>query len=195
MTEDAARVAAYFENATIWKAELAAFRSLLRASPLTEEFKWRSPCYTFEGGNVATVWNFKAFCGLGFFKGALLRDPAGVLAAPGENSRAMRVFQARSVAQIETAQNILASYIEEAIGLERSGRKVDFDTGTLTGPAELDEALAADPALRAAFEALTPGRQRGYRLHFSDAKQPATRRGRIGKSAPRILAGKGLQDR
>ncbi len=195
MAVDAARVEAFYNGARQWRAEMAAFRAILQASPLTEEFKWRAPCYTFEGANVATVWGLKGFCGLSFFKGVLLKDAAGLLVAPGDNSRSVRMFTATDPGQIAAAQAALAGYVLEAIAVERAGKKVVFAKDDLDGPPELEAALAADAALRAAFDALTPGRQRGYRLLFSGAKQAATRAARIAKARPRILDGKGMHDR
>lgn len=189
------KVEAFYNDAATWRAELAALRAILRDSPLCEDFKWRSPCYTFEGGNVATVWRLKDCCALAFFKGTLLKDAEGILAAPGENSRAMRVVKFTSVAQIAARTAVLKDYVEEAIEVEKAGLKVAFENDDLTFPAEFLDRLAQDPALQAAFAALTPGRQRGYSLYFSQPKQSKTRNARIDKCAPRILDGKGLHDR
>lgn len=186
---------AYYANAGKWRAELAALRAVLRACPVTEDFKWRSPCYTFEGGNVAAVWGLKDDCAVAFFKGVLLKDPQNLLSAPGENSRSMRLIRFRSTAGIEGMEPILKDYIQAAIELEKAGVKVDLPEDDLDYPEELLQRFEEDPELQAAFAALTPGRQRGYLLHFAQAKQSRTRSARIGKHAPRILAGKGMHDR
>lgn len=189
------RVEAFFGNAKAWRDELAALRAILLDSPLSEEFKWRSPCYTFRQGNVATLWGLKESCVLGFFKGVLLKDPAGLLVAPGENSRSVRMIRVTSVAEIAALDAVLRDYVRQAIEAERAGLKVDFRKDDLAYPEEFVDRLDADPELRSAFDALTPGRQRGYVLHFSRPKQSKTRTARIDKSAPKILAGKGLDDR
>lgn len=195
MSETNAKVEAFFSDAKTWRKELEALRAILLESPLSEDFKWRSPCYTFQGGNVATLWGFKQDCALSFFKGVLLKDPKGILVAPGENSRSVRMVRFTGVAEIADKQPVLKDYIREAIAVEKAGLKVEFRKDDLDRPQELVERLDADPALKAAFEALTPGRQRGYILHFSQPKQSKTRVSRIEKYAPRILAGKGLHDR
>lgn len=188
------RVDAIFATATLWHDELAAVRAILLDTELTEEFKWRAPCYTFRGGNVAMLWGFREACTLGFFKGVLMADPEGVLAAPGENSRASRTLRFTSVAQIRAMEPVIRAYVAEAIRIETAGMKVDFPKDDLPHPAELTARLAADPALSAAFAALTPGRQRGWVLQFSAPKRPETRSARIDRAAPRILEGKGPND-
>lgn len=195
MSETNAKVEAFFSQAKTWRQELEALRAILLECPLSEDFKWRSPCYTFQGGNVATLWGFKEDCALSFFKGVLLKDPEGILVAPGENSRSVRMVRFTGVAEIADKQPVLKDYIREAIAVEKAGLKVEFRKDDLDRPQELVERLDADPALKAAFEALTPGRQRGYLLHFSQPKQSKTRVSRIAKAAPRILDGKGLHDR
>lgn len=190
-----AKVDAFFETLETWRPELEAMRALLLSTPLTEEFKWSSPCYTWEGANVALYWGFKDRCALGFFKGVLLKDPEGILVPPGENSRSSRIFEFTSVAGLRAAAPVLRRYVDEAIEVERQGLKVDFPKDDLPYPPELEHRLEADPAFRAAFEGLTPGRQRGWVLHFGGAKQAKTREGRIEKAAEKILAGKGMHDR
>lgn len=190
-----AKAEAFYAKAGPWHAELAALREILLACPLTEDFKWRSPVYTFEGANVALVWGFKDACTLGFFKGVLLKDRDGILVAQGKNSRAVRVAKFTSVADIRKAQIAVKAYVREAIEIEKAGLKVDLPKEDLDYPAELVEALDGDVGLRESFEALTPGRQRGWVLHFSQAKQSATRAARIEKARPRILGGKGMHDR
>lgn len=189
------KVEAFFAKAGPWQKELAALRAILLDSRLTEDFKWRSPCYTFQDGNVATIWGLKESCALSFFKGVLLSDVDGILVAPGKNSRSVRMVRFTSVEQIAGMEAILKDYIREAIGAEEVGLKVDFRDGDLDLPEELVKKLEEDPDLKTAFEALTPGRQRGYVLHFSQAKQSSTRLSRIEKHRPRILVGKGLHDR
>lgn len=188
------RVDAIFDTAPLWREELAAVRAILRDTELTEDFKWRAPCYTLAGGNVAMLWGFREACTLGFFKGVLMADPEGLLAAPGENSRASRTLRFTSVAQVRAMDPVIRAYVAEAIRIETAGMKVDFPKDDLSHPAELTERLAADPALRAAFAALTPGRQRGWLLQFGSAKQARTRLARIDKAAPKILQGKGPND-
>lgn len=195
MTEADPRIEAFFAEATNWRDELRALRAVLHASPVAEEFKWQGPCYTAHGGNIAAIWGMKDACTLSFFKGVLLKDPRAILAAPGENSRSMRLVRFTSVAQIAAQETVLKDYIREAIENEKAGLKVEFPKDDLDYPAELADRLDDDPKFKAAFEALTPGRRRGYILHFSQAKQSKTRVARIEKHMPRILAGKGMQDR
>lgn len=186
------RVASYFAQAKHWPKELAALRAILRRCPVSEVFKWRSPCYTVDGSAVATVWDFKEACTLGFFKGVLLKDPDGVLVAQGEHSRSMRVMTFTDAADVIAREAQIRAYLDEAIANERAGLKVDLPREDIPYPDELMARFDDDPDLRAAFEALTPGRRRAYLIHFSQAKQSATR---IDKATPRILAGKGMTDR
>jgi uncharacterized protein YdeI (YjbR/CyaY-like superfamily) len=188
-------VEAFFAKAKTWREELQALRSILLDCPVTEEFKWRSPCYTFRKGNVATIWGLKESCALAFFKGALLRDAEGILVAPGENSRSMRMIKFTSVPQIVGMETVLKHYIREAVEVEKAGLNVEFGKDDLVLPEELTSKLEEDPDLKTAFEALTPGRRRGYVLYFSQPKQSKTRVSRIEKSVPRIFDGKGLHDR
>jgi len=189
------KVEAFFAGADRWREELHALRAILRACPVSEEFKWRSPVYTAHGGNVATIWGLKDNAALSFFKGVLLNDPQGILVAPGENSRSVRMVKFTSVAEIAAGKAVLKDYIREAVENEKAGRKVDFPKDDLDYPEELADRLDGDPDFREAFGALTPGRQRGWVLHFSQPKQSATRASRIEKAAPKILAGKGMHDR
>ena len=195
MSDVTAKVDAFFADAKAWREELQALRAILLDCPVSEDFKWHSPCYTFQGGNVATVWGLKDCCALAFFKGVLLADPEGILVAPGENSRSMRVVKFTGAAEIAGMEAVLKDYIHRGVEVEKAGLKVDFPKDDLEYPEELTDKLAADPGLKAAFEALTPGRRRGYVLHFSQPKQSKTRVSRIEKSAPRILEGRGLHDR
>lgn len=185
----------YYGGQTAWAEEQRALRAILLTTPLVEAFKWRSPVYTWEGANVAIVWAFRDRCGLGFFKGVLLKDPAGILTAPGENSRSARKAAFTDLAAIEAAARTLRAYVDEAIALEKAGAKVDLPKDDLAYPQELTARLADDPALAAAFDALSPGRRRGWLLHFGQARRPKTRATRIDRATPMILAGKGMHDR
>lgn len=185
-----------FAKRKTWAAEFQALRDILLDSPLNEEMKWGKACYCFDGSNVAILFALKAYCGVGFFKGALLTDPKGVLHSQGEHSQAMRLMRFTDASDVEAAAPVLRSYITEAIALEKSGAKIAFkEKDALVFPDELLAQFQSDPALEAAFKALTPGRQRGYVLHFSGAKQSATRVSRIEKARAGILAGKGMNDR
>lgn len=185
----------FFAGLTDWRDELLALRAILLDSPLTEDFKWSSPVYTFKGANVALLWGFRDRATVGFFKGVLLADPHGILKAPGPNSRSSRVADFTDTAQIARAETALRACIAEAIEVEKSGRKVDLPKDDLEYPDELTDRLDGNPELRTAFEALTPGRRRGWLLHFGSARQSATRTARIDKAAARILAGKSMHDR
>lgn len=179
-----------------WQAELREVRRILLDTELTEELKWGFPCYTFQGGNVVILSSFKDNCTLSFFKGVLLQDSERILVQPGENSQAGRVIRFTSVDEILALEAVLKAYVAEAIEVEKAGLKVEYqDTSAFEFPDELLKMFADDPAFAAAFEALTPGRQRGYLLHFSSAKQSQTRVRRIEKYMPRIFEGKGLHDR
>lgn len=178
-----------------WRKELVELRRIILESGLTEELKWSQPCYTWEGSNVLIMAAFKDFASVSFFKGALLKDPDGVLISPGPSSQAVRQFKFTSVEQIEEMEAVIKAYLQEAIEVEKAGLKVEFKQNPEPVPDELQQIFDEDPAFEAAFLALTPGRQRGYILHFSGAKQSATRVSRIEKSMPKIFEGKGMQDR
>lgn len=195
MNEDQQKLDAFFEDDGRWQAELRTLREILADCGLTEEFKWSSPVYTVDGGNVAILWGFKDNATLGFFKGVLLKDPEGVLAAPGENSRSSRVFKFSGLDHIRSIEATIRAYVHEAVELEKVGARVEFPKDDIDYPEELIAKLEEDPDLQAAFEALTPGRKRGYALYFSQPKQSATRVGRIEKMREKIIAGKGLQER
>lgn len=169
-------------------------RSILLQCGLDEELKWGKPCFGLNGANVAIIQPFKAHCSLMFFKGALLEDTHGLLRSQGRNTQSAMRLEFTSVAQITKAA--VASYVKQAIALEKSGRKVNFEARhELELPDELTQILLKDSKLRAAFRSLTPGRQRAYVLHFTGAKQSQTRASRIEKLIPKILAGRGLNDR
>ncbi|MAT15918.1 MAG: hypothetical protein CMJ46_11695 [Planctomyces sp.] len=195
MTTSHPQVDEYFQNLKLWKDELSLLRRILLTTPLTEDFKWRSPCYTHGKGNILILASLRDCCTVGFFKGALLKDPEGVLTRSGENSRSARVIRFTSLCEISELEPTLRAYIEEAIENEEAGRKIDFsDDREMDYPAEFEEELDQQPALRTAFDALTPGRQRAYLIFFSGAKQSSTRKARVQKYVSRILDGKGIND-
>lgn len=183
----------HFANLTDWRDELHALRAILRGVGLVEEWKWRSPVYTHDGHNVAIIWGFKDRATLGFFKGVLLDDPEGILQVPGENSRSSRIVNFTDTARIKALEPVLKAYLAEAI--QKAAVKIDLPKDDLDYPEELVERLAGDPELAAAFDALTPGRRRSWVLNFSQPKQAQTRVNRIEKAAPKIMQGKGLNDR
>jgi uncharacterized protein YdeI (YjbR/CyaY-like superfamily) len=174
---------------------LATLRAIALSTPLVEDMKWHQPCYTYQGANVMLIAPMKEAAVASFLKGVLIPDPTGLLSKPGENSRSARFAKFTSVAQIETSRDALLACIHAAIENENAGKKVIFDKDDLPYPDELTDALADDPDLQVAFDALTPGRRRGYVLNISQPKQSATRTGRIAKWRPRILDGKGMHDR
>ncbi len=178
-----------------WQEELKLLRSIVLDCGLTEERKWGVPCYTYDNKNVSIVSALKDYATLSFFKGVLLKDPDGVLEKPGPNSQSDRIIRFRSVDEITQLEVSLKSYIHEAIEVEKKGLKVEFKKNPEPIPEELETIFNEDPGLKAAFEALTPGRQRGYIIHFSQPKQSATRTSRIEKCIPKIMEGKGFFDR
>jgi len=178
-----------------WKEEFEKLRAIILASGLTEELKWGSPCYTFEKRNVVLMHGFKEYCALLFFKGALLKDESGILIKQTQNVQSARQVRFTSVREIVKMKPILKAYLNEAIEVEKSGLKVNYkQTSDFTVAEEFQNKLDESPALKKAFRALTPGRQRAYLLYFSSAKQSKTRESRVGKCTPQILAGKGLDD-
>jgi uncharacterized protein YdeI (YjbR/CyaY-like superfamily) len=179
-----------------WPMELKHLRQIVLACGLEEELKWGVPCYTYKSANVAIVSAFKEYCSLSFFKGALLKDTEGLLVKPGENSQAARLFKFTNVKQIQEIEDHIKAYIYEAIEVEKAGLKVDFrQKDDLEYPEELKQMFNSYPALSEAFEALTPGRKRGYIIHFTQPKQSATRTSRIEKCIAKIMEGKGFFDR
>lgn len=174
---------------------LAALRAILLDCGLSETVKWRQLCYVADGANVAILQDFKDACALMFFKGALLHDVPGLLEPPGPNSRAARRVRVSRAAEVATLEPALRDFIRQAVELQRAGAAVPLDPPAAAFPRELQERLDRDPRLRAAFLALTPGRQRAYALHVGGAKRAATRARRAEACLPRILAGKGLRDR
>lgn len=187
-------VEAYLAEPQQWPEEFAALRPILLESGLDEGIKWGKPCYSHADANIVIVQEFKKFLALLFFKGALMEDPADVLESQGPNTRSARRICFRSVDDVERLAGVVADYIAAAIVVEDSG----LELGPAPEPEwvdELAERLAGDDAFRAAFESLTPGRQREYNLHFASAKKAETRQSRIEKSSEKILAGKGFRDR
>lgn len=189
------KVDEYLAKTKQWKNELIALRMILLECGLVEDFKWRGPCYTHEGGNIAIIGELKDCCTLSFFKGVLLKNSKKLLEKPGKNSRAARVIRFTEISEIESRESALKSYIREAIKLEKEGAKVDFEKDReLELPIELKEVFEESPHVESAFEKLTPGRKRGYIIHFTGAKQSKSRRSRIENCVPKILAGKGFHD-
>ncbi|HEY0895943.1 MAG TPA: YdeI/OmpD-associated family protein [Sphingobacteriaceae bacterium] len=178
-----------------WQEEMTLLRYIVLECGLTEEFKWMHPCYTSEDKNIVLIHAFKDYCALLLFKGVLLEDPHRILIRQTENVQDRRQIRFTSVEQIQQQHSIVKAYILEAIKIEKSGAKVEFkETSEFVMPQEFQAVLDRDRAVKAAFESLTPGRQRGYLLYFSGAKQSRTRDTRIMKYLPRILEGKGLDD-
>lgn len=190
------KVDVYLSKAKKWQEEMKKLRIILLDCQLTEELKWGKPCYTFQGGNVVLIIGFKEYCALTFCKGTLLKDANGVLAKVGANTQAGRKIPFTNVREIVEMEPILKAYVREAIEVEKAGLEVSYKrTSEFPVPEELRKKLDEVPAFRAAFDALTPGRQRGYILYFSAPKQSTTRESRIEKCTHQILSGEGLNDR
>lgn len=178
-----------------WKAEIAAMRRVLAGFPMTEECKWGKPTYTVDGKNVVIMQGFKDYFALGFFQGALLNDPKKVLVQLGQ-VQAARVMKFTSAREIAAKAPIIKAYVREAIAVEKAGLRVKpKETSDFPVPEELKERFRKDPRFKRAFEALTPGRQRGYLYHFASAKQSVTRAARIEKAMPAIFEGRGFLER
>jgi uncharacterized protein YdeI (YjbR/CyaY-like superfamily) len=178
-----------------WQAEIEAARAILAALPLTEERKWGKPCFTQDGNNIVILQGFKDYFALGFFKGALLRDPKKLLVQLGQ-TQALRVMKFASAKQIAARSSTIKAYVREAMAVDKARLKVEKKkTSDFPVPAELKEMFKKKPRFKKAFEALTPGRQRGYLYHFAGAKQSATRTARIEKAMPAIFAGRGFLER
>ena len=189
-------VDAFIAESKNWREELQRLRDILLDSELTEEFKWDQPCYTFEGKNVAILHGLKESCALAFFKGALLKDVHGVLTSPGPNTQSGRWIKFTSVREIAEMKSVLKAYIREAIKVEKAGLKVKLrKTSDLNIPEEFQILMDEFPKLKAAFDALTPGRQRAYIYHFSAPKQSRTREARVRNFMPHIFKGKGPLER
>jgi len=178
-----------------WSTEFAALRQLCLASGLNEELKWGQACYDLDGRNVVLIHGFKDYCALLFMKGALLKDPKGILIQQTKNVQAARQIRFASLADINKQKAAVKAYLREAIAVEKSGVKVEMKSAAqFDVPEEFLKPLDDDPKLAEAFHALTPGRQKGYLLHFAGPKQSATRAARVEKHVPRILKGLGLDD-
>ena len=185
----------YFSKAKQWQAEFEKLRMIILDCGLNEELKWGCPCYTFEKRNIVLIHGFKEYCALLFFKGTLLNDARGILIQQTKNVQAALQIRFTSVREIVKMKPILKAYIYEAIEVEKAGLKVNFKkTREFKSPEEFQNKLAEIPALKTAFYALTPGRQRAYILHFSAPKQSKTRESRVEKCVQQILNGKGLND-
>lgn len=185
----------YFTKNKKWQEEIEKLRIIILDTGLTEELKWGVPCYTFEKKNVVLIHVFKDYCAVLFHKGVLLKDPKGILIQQTENVQTARQIRFTNIREIVKLENTLKAYIDNAIEVEKSGQKVPMKKSSeFTMPEEFQFTLSKNSTLKKAFEALTPGRQRGYLLHFSSAKQSKTREARIEKCASQILKGKGLDD-
>lgn len=185
----------YFNKAGKWQEELEILRTIILDCGLNEELKWGVPCYTYEENNIVLIHMFKEYCAVLFFKGALLKDAKGILIQQTENVQAARQIRFTNTREITKMKTTLKAYIHEAIIIEKAGLKVPLKkTKEFAVPEEFQHQLDAAPALKKAFKALTPGRQRAYLLYFASAKQAKTREARIEKYIPQILNGKGLDD-
>ena len=185
----------FFDKATQWQEEYEKLRIICLDCGLTEELKWGQPCYTLNNANIVLIHGFKESCALLLFKGALLKDPSGILIQQTENVQSPRQIRFTSAKEIVKLEPILKDYIYEAIDVEKAGLKVELKkTKDFAVPEEFQTKLDGSAVLKAAFEALTPGRQRNYLFYFSKAKQSKTREERVEKAIPLILNGKGLDD-
>ena len=189
------KVDAYLSNIKKWKEEVEQLRAVILDCQLTEDLKWGVPCYLFQNTNIILIHVFKDYCALLFFKGALLNDPNGILIQQTKNMQSARQIRFTNAQEITKMSTILTAYITEAIEVEKSGLKVNLiKTTELVFPEEFQIKINTDPAFKAAFEDLTPGRKRAYHLYFSAPKQSKTRELRVQKWMPKILEGKGLND-
>nr|WP_294791154.1 YdeI/OmpD-associated family protein [uncultured Mucilaginibacter sp.] len=189
------RVDFYFDKEEKWQQEIRKMRGIALSCGLTEELKWGCPCYTFNNSNIVLIHVFKEYCAFLFFKGALLKDTDGILIQQTENVQGARQARFTNIQEVIEREAALKAYIFEAIEVEKAGLKVTLKkTEDFPVAEEFQAKLDAVPALKKAFEVLTPGRQKGYLLHFSSAKQSKTREARIEKSIPQIMNGKGLDD-
>ncbi|MBO9666118.1 MAG: YdeI/OmpD-associated family protein [Bdellovibrio sp.] len=194
MSPKNSKVDAFIKNEKTWSNEVKLLREIALSCGLQEDFKWRFPCYTNNDQNIAIIQTFKNFCAFMFFNGASLKDSKGVLKAPGENSQTSRRLEFTSPAEVTKAKSVLKAFIKEAMKLDTPEKVVKKTTKPLAIPEELQKSLDKNKKLKAAFEKLTPGRQRLYVIHISSAKQPATRVARVEKCTPKILKGLGLND-
>ena len=189
------KVDEYFSKVKEWREEMEKLRTIILDCQLTEVLKWGRPCYMIQKSNVVIIQGFKEYCAIMFFKGALLKDANGILIKPGKSTQAGRQIRFTNAQEIVEMNDILKAYIFEAIDVEKAGLKVNFKkTSDFEIPDEFQKKLDEIPTLKAAFDALTPGRQRAYIHYFSTAKQSKTRKSRVEKYIPHILDGKGLND-
>lgn len=185
----------FFDEAGQWQKEFEKLRTILLDTGLEEEIKWGCPCYTYHGKNIVLIHGFKEYCALLFFKGALLKDTDNILIQQTENVQAARQIRFTSLREVNDLEKVIKMYVYEAVEIEKSGVQIKMkETREFEMPEEFQNKLNENPELQEAFEALTPGRQRAYLLHFSSAKQSKTRETRIEKYIPQILQGKGLND-
>jgi uncharacterized protein YdeI (YjbR/CyaY-like superfamily) len=185
----------YFDRTEKWQTSIEKLRTIVLDCPLDEELKWGCPCYMFDGNNIVLIHVFKEYCALLFFKGSLLSDPNGILIQQTKNVQAARQIRFANLREIVKLESVVKAYIYEAIEVERAGLKVKLKKATeFPVPEEFQKRLDKKPALKKAFYALTPGRQRGYLLHFAAPKQSKTREARIDKCTQMIMQGKGLTD-
>lgn len=185
----------FFEKDQKWQLEMETLREIVLECDLEEEVKWMHPCYTYQNSNIVLIHSFKDYCALLFFKGVLMKDPAQLLIQQTENVQDRRQLRFVHLEEIVQNRTLIKAYILEAIEIEKAGLKVEYKpTSEFTMPEEFKELLDHDEAIKTAFEQLTPGRQRGYLLHFSSAKQAKTRIARIEKYLPKIMEGKGMED-
>jgi len=185
----------FFHKAKQWREEFEMLRRIVLDCDLTEDLKWGQPCYTFQKSNIVLMHGFKEYCALLFFKGALLKDPKSILIQQTKNVQGPRQIRFTSIREISKLKNTLKAYIREAVEVEKLGLQVKLkSTADFSVADEFQSKLAELPALKAAFAALTPGRQRAYLLYFAQPKQSRTREARVEKSIPKILKGKGLDD-
>lgn len=189
------KVDEFLRSASNWQAEFERLRMILLDCQLTEELKWGQPCYTFGKNNIVIIGGFKEYCALLWVKGSLLSDPDGILIQPTENSQSGRQTRFRTIDEIDRLQATIKAYIYQAIEVEKAGLKVDYKSvPEFDIPEEFETILNGNATLKNAFSSLTPGRQKGYLLHFAGSKQSKTRTARIEKYIPRILSGKGIND-
>ncbi len=185
----------YFDKNEQWEDEIRKLREIILSCDLVEVLKWGCPCYTFDNKNIVLIHVFKEYCALLFFKGALMKDPKKILVQQTENVQAARQVRFTNLKEIIKLEKTIKAYVYEAVKVEESGKKVELKkTSEFNMPEEFEKELKKNAKLKKAFYELTPGRQRGYLLYFSSAKQAKTREQRIEKYSPQILAGKGLED-
>jgi uncharacterized protein YdeI (YjbR/CyaY-like superfamily) len=186
----------FFDKDTKWQKEYQQLRAIILDCGLTEELKWGCPCYTFRTNNIVLIHGFKEYCALLFHKGVLLNDANNLLIQQTENVQSARQIRFANIGEINELESTIKAYVFEAIEVEKAGLKVELKkTKEYTVPDEFQQSLVKNPSLKTAFEALTPGRQRGYLLHFSQPKQSKTRQSRIEKCLPKIIKGEGLNDK